>query len=62
LLKRVKPELPIIAVGRPGAPHCEGVDYFLESYEPEKLLELLRSLKPQAAAEISRQDKLLAEE
>src|ERR1700759_991029 len=45
-LKGIKPGLPVIAICGPGDPPCPNADYELESFDPRKLLELLRKLLP----------------
>jgi DNA-binding response OmpR family regulator len=58
-LKRFAPKLPIIVVRGPGGPECDGADYYLDLFEPEALLELLRELQPKASEEIKRQNEKL---
>jgi DNA-binding NtrC family response regulator len=45
-LKVVKPKIPVISVCGPGDDSCPSADFELESYDPRKLLELLRRLLP----------------
>lgn len=47
--------VPIVAVGTPTRKVCEGADHFVDSFDPSKLLELLRSLMPKI-------DRMLADE
>lgn len=42
--KKLKKKIPIIAIVPGVAQRCEGADYHASSHEPEKLLELARSL------------------
>ena len=49
-LKQLRPGIPLVVIGTPSHGYCEGADYFLDSFEPAKLLELLTSLVPRAAA------------
>ena len=49
-LKRIQPAVPLVVIGTPSNQHCDGADQFLDSFEPGKLLSLLRRLVPQAAA------------
>jgi DNA-binding NtrC family response regulator len=58
-LKQVKPKIPIIAISVPGAADGEGADYYLESFNPTRLLELLQRLVPEAARAIEGQEEAL---
>jgi DNA-binding response OmpR family regulator len=61
--KKEHPQLPIVIITGPTQHNCEGADHFLPSFDPAKLLELLKSLVPGAAEAIERQnEKLSAEE
>lgn len=53
------PKLPIIVVQGPGGPECPGADYYIGSFDPVQLIELLRRLFPKATAAIKQQDDLL---
>jgi DNA-binding response OmpR family regulator len=57
-LKQVKP-VPIIAISVPGSADGEGADYYLESFNPARLLALLQSLVPEAAKAIEGQEEAL---
>ncbi len=58
-IKESQPRLPVIAVSSPGFEDCPEADFHLESFQPSRLLEILRGLQPKAAAEIDRrQDEL----
>jgi len=59
-LKSLQPALPIVAISAPGFNDCPQADFQLESFEPAKLLEILRSLKPEASAEIERRNEELS--
>jgi DNA-binding response OmpR family regulator len=59
-VKQVQPKMPIIVIAAPGFADCPEADYQLESFEPAKLLEILRSLKPDASAEIERRNEELS--
>ncbi len=61
-LKQLQPKLPIIVIAAPGFDGCPAADYILESFDPAKLLEILRSLKPEAAAEIEQHNEQLSRE
>jgi DNA-binding NtrC family response regulator len=58
-LKEINPKAPIIAIGAPGTAHCAGADYQLESFEPARLLDLLRRLEPEQAAAIEKRNEFL---
>ena len=60
--KRLQPKIPIIVIAAPGFNGCPEADYQLESFDPAKLLETLRGLKPQASAEIERRNEELSRE
>jgi DNA-binding response OmpR family regulator len=61
-IKKVRHEVPIIAIGAPGSTECTDADFHLESFEPAKLLETLKRLKPEASAEIELQNEKLSRE
>jgi CheY-like chemotaxis protein len=61
-LKAIQPGIPIIVIAAPGFKGCPQADYQLESFEPAKLLEILRSLKPEASAEIEKRNEELSRE
>lgn len=42
--KTIRPKIPVISISSPGAAESDLVDYQLESFEPVRLLELLRSI------------------
>ena len=61
-LKSVQPEVPIVLVGRPGQPYVAEADHYIESFEPTKVLDLLRRLEPASTAEIREQNAILEAE
>ncbi|HEX4576075.1 MAG TPA: response regulator [Edaphobacter sp.] len=61
-VKQLQPTIPIIVIAAPGFNGCSGADYLLESFDPAKLLEILRSLKPDASAEIEKRNEDLSRE
>jgi CheY-like chemotaxis protein len=61
-LKQFQPGIPIIVVAAPGSEDCPQADFQLESFDPAKLLEILRSLKPEASAEIEKRNEDLSRE
>jgi CheY-like chemotaxis protein len=61
-LKAMQPKIPIIVIATPGFTGCPQADYQLESFDPAKLLEILRSLKPEASAAIEKRNEQLSRE
>jgi CheY-like chemotaxis protein len=61
-IKLLQPKVPIIVIAAPGFKGCTQADYQLESFDPAKLLEILRSLKPKAAAAIEKRNEQLSRE
>jgi CheY-like chemotaxis protein len=61
-IKRIQPKMPIIVIAAPGFTGCPNADYQLESFDPAKLLEILRGLKPEASAEIEKRNEELSRE
>jgi DNA-binding response OmpR family regulator len=61
-IKLLQPIVPIIVITAPGFKGCPAADHHLESFDPAKLLEILRSLKPQASAEIEKRNEELSSE
>ena len=59
-VKRIQPKMPIIVIATPGFTGCPQADYQLESFDPAKLLEILRSLKPEASAAIEKRNEDLS--
>jgi DNA-binding response OmpR family regulator len=61
-LKAIQPKTPIIVIAAPGFNGCPQADYQLESFDPAKLLEILRSLKPEASGAIEKRNEQLSRE
>jgi CheY-like chemotaxis protein len=59
-IKALQPKLPIIVIATPGFTGCPDSDFQLESFDPAKLLEILRNLKPEASAEIEKRNEDLS--
>jgi len=59
-LRKVRPDLPVIAICPPGSPACEGVTDQLESFDPRRLLGILQKLVPDQADAIERHEEDLA--
>lgn len=61
-LKKVNAGVPVIAIDSPLSKHCDGVEHYLESFNPAKLLELLQSMVPEQTRAIERHDEELSQE
>jgi DNA-binding response OmpR family regulator len=61
-IKALQPTIPIIVISGPGFNGCPAADYHLETFEPAKLLEILRSIKPKESAEIEKHNEDLNRE
>jgi CheY-like chemotaxis protein len=61
-LKAIQPKLVIIAISGPRRDHCEGADHHLDTFEPARLLELIKQLEPEKAAEIEARNEKLNDE
>jgi DNA-binding NtrC family response regulator len=59
-LKAANPGLPVVVISSPNTHECEGADHILESFEPNRLLELLKTLVPEATAAIEKRNETLA--
>jgi DNA-binding response OmpR family regulator len=60
--KKLQPKIPVIVIAAPGFSDCPEADYQLESFDPAKLLEILRGLRPEAAAAIEKRNEELSRE
>jgi CheY-like chemotaxis protein len=58
-IKQKYPSLPIIVVASPDFAGCPTADFQLETFEPAKLLDLLKSLNPRKSAEIEKRNEEL---
>jgi CheY-like chemotaxis protein len=61
-MKVMQPKIPIIVIAAPGIEGCPGADFQLESFNPAKLLEILRGLKPMESAQIEKRNEDLSRE
>jgi CheY-like chemotaxis protein len=61
-LKQINPACPIVVIAAPGFTGCPQSDFQLESFDPAKLLEILKSIKPEATAEIEERNETLSRE
>jgi DNA-binding NtrC family response regulator len=60
--KAVRPDVPIIVICVAGGPECPSADFRVESFQPAKLLETLRSLKPVESEQIEKRNEELSKE
>lgn len=58
-LKQIKPSLPVITVGSQRI--CGNADYYVESFNPEKLLAVLQRLQPVETLVIDQTNQALSE-
>jgi CheY-like chemotaxis protein len=56
------PTVPIIVIAAPGFSGCPDADYQLDSFDPAKLLDILRKLKPEESAAIEKRNEDLSRE
>jgi len=61
-MKTLNPALPVVVIAAPDAPICKGADHQVQSFEPAKLLETLKSIVPSAAQAIEKQNEKLSHE
>ncbi|GAC1355226.1 MAG: hypothetical protein NVSMB3_00090 [Acidobacteriaceae bacterium] len=61
-IRRLQPTLPVIVIAAPGFNGCPGADFQLESFQPAKLLELLKTLQPKASRDIEQRNEQLSRE
>jgi DNA-binding response OmpR family regulator len=59
-IKQIQKTLPVIVVRSPRHYDCPGADYVLDSFDPARLLELLRSLEPAKTAVLDAHEENLA--
>ncbi len=59
-IKLLQPKLPVVVIAAPGFKGCPEADYQLESFDPAKLLDILRGLKSDASAEIEKRNEELS--
>jgi response regulator RpfG family c-di-GMP phosphodiesterase len=58
-LKAIQPKIVIVAIAGPGRGHCAHADHHLDTFEPARLLELLRQLEPEKSAAIEAKNEAL---
>lgn len=60
--KEVRSNIPIIVICAAGGPMCPSADFRVESFQPGRLLDTLRGLKPVESAQIEKRDEELSKE
>jgi response regulator RpfG family c-di-GMP phosphodiesterase len=60
-LKAIQPKIVIVAIAGPGRDHCVHADHHLDTFEPARLLELLKRLEPEKSAAIEARNEALAD-
>jgi CheY-like chemotaxis protein len=60
--KQVQPSVPIIVICAPGGPACPMADFRVESFQPGRLLDTLRGLRPKESEQIEKRDEELSRE
>lgn len=58
-MKAIQPRLRIVVIGPEEHP-CPSADYYLYSFDPARLLELLKKLEPERSAAIEQRNQELA--
>lgn len=58
-IKQAMPSMPVILIGYPTTGDCDNADYRVDSFEPAKLLQLLRSLCAEEASRVDRNEDVL---
>jgi CheY-like chemotaxis protein len=61
-IKALELKVPIVVIATPGSDDCPQSDYQLHSYDPARLLETLRKIKPDASAAIEKRNEELSRE
>jgi CheY-like chemotaxis protein len=61
-LKQTQPKIPVIVIAAPGSADCPQADFQLDTFDPAKLLDILRGLKPEASAAIEKRNEELSRE
>jgi DNA-binding response OmpR family regulator len=61
-IKAKQPKLPVIVIGSPNGADCAQADFWLDSFQPAKLLEILSGLIPEASDKIEKRNEELSRE
>lgn len=56
-IKQIAPEIPIVVTSGKSYIECGATDHHLDNYDPKELLNLLKSMYPEQAAQIMQQDQ-----
>lgn len=56
-MKQLRPEMPIIVVGSSERHPCESPTMHLETFDPKQLLDVLKQLNPERAADIEQRER-----
>jgi DNA-binding NtrC family response regulator len=59
-LKQIKSGIPVVVIVGPGINPCPSADHELATFDPQKLLDLLRSLVPAMAKTIEKHERELS--
>jgi len=59
-LRAAHPTIPLIVIDTPSSPECPGATHYLHSFEPAKLLELIKNLEPESSRHIEKRNELLS--
>jgi len=60
--KAIVPNIPVVVISAPGSQDCPSANFIVESFQPAKLLETLRRLKPNESEQIEKRDEDLSRE
>ena len=55
-LKQIQPDIPIVTVCAPRAANCDVGDHLLESFDPGRLISLLKKLFPEQADTVDQRE------
>jgi CheY-like chemotaxis protein len=58
-LKNIHPGIVVVAISGPEGDWCTGADHHLQTFEPARLLELLKQLEPERSAAIEATNEAL---
>ncbi len=59
-IKQAHPATPVVIVTTPGPVPCEEGDHILDTYDPQRLLDTLKSIEPRKSAAIEQRNEELA--
>ena len=57
-LKAIRPDIPVVAISTPRSGESLLADYQLETFEPARLLELLKNIKPEKSQAIDAREEM----